>query len=383
MKKLLVIAGLLFLGNVIHAQITLSSTSYPASLLGTDNLKKTVYNSPFPSFAPMSGTLCDMTSLVDTTPVYSLYHVPGMSIYDFADSINYSFLLSSYHGNLQLIKSTSSLAEYGIEIFPSAYSLTALTAGPFDSAFIQSQICPFSFPHERIYFPATIGSSWSSAWHSDVTFEVSVSLYSLNHAPGIIRHYTFESNIAIGWGMMRVNDAAGIPSQYLDVLQVTTVTQTVDSYFLAGAPMPPIVLVALSLTQGKTDTTYTQNFYREREVTPLASVAFKDAAFTQPYKATTHVQRLWPAGVNEVAAEPVGSFPNPLRGSILTLHLPSNGDWSYQLINLSGSVLQSGNINGIQQNGTLEINETTSPGVYYLRMSDGNRVYSQQIIISQ
>jgi hypothetical protein len=86
--------------------------------------------------------------------------------------------------------------------------------------------------------------------------------------------------------------------------------------------MPAPILGLFMLTQGHKDTIRQQNYYRVGEVTPLAKVDFRDDAFTQPYKATTHMQRLLPIGVDmPVSAEAINVFPNP-ASHMLSVDIP-------------------------------------------------------------
>jgi hypothetical protein len=383
MNRILLIAGCLLFGSIAQAQITLTQASYPASVLGTDSLKKTIYGSPFPSFSPMSGSLCDMTCLVDTIPVYFAYRLPTVS-YQFADSCNFNLSSYGYSSKLLCSISSSSLAEFATNTSAALYDISTLTAAAYDSLFIPAQTSLFTAPHIRIAFSATLGNTWYSSGHSDLSFEVSVSAYSLHHAPCTARKYTYENCSVIGWGKMRVTDASGIPSDYLDVLQVKTVTQTIDSFFLSGSPMPVTLLSALNFTQGKQDTVYAQNFYREQEVTPLANVVFRDAGYTQPYKATTHIQRLKPVGVPEMKAGNISIYPNPLTERVLTLQLPASpAGWTYELVSLGGAIVQSGNIVPAKNTAQLEVAGAVSAGIYFLQLTDGSNVYAQQLVIAK
>ncbi len=114
------------------AQITLTPASYPASLIGTDSLKVTTYTSPFPSLSPATTATWDMSTVTDTTPVFYACRVPVVT-YQYADSNQYQISTYGYQGNTPCTVTSLGLYEYGIAVKYSAYSLTTITLGPFDT----------------------------------------------------------------------------------------------------------------------------------------------------------------------------------------------------------------------------------------------------------
>ena len=67
-KSILFCAGLL-LAFGGHAQITLISSGYPSSLIGTDTLKVTTAASAFPSLIHATSGSWDLSAVTDSTPV--------------------------------------------------------------------------------------------------------------------------------------------------------------------------------------------------------------------------------------------------------------------------------------------------------------------------
>jgi hypothetical protein len=173
---------------------------------------------------------------------------------------------------------------------------------------------------------------------------------------------------------MRVQDATGAPSQYLSVLQVQTIITHTDSFFLQGVPFTAPLLLLFNVTQGQKDTIYEQNYYRLGEVTPLAQVEFHDAAFTQPYKATTHIQRLQAVGVPNVINEPdVKVYPNPATEGYVFVETTLNGSLSYELINISGQSVAEGVIKPVGgQPHAIQLPSVT-PGIYFIRILNDNK----------
>lgn len=368
-KLLLLIAILLPLHQKAHGQIVLSSASYPASLTGTDSLKTTTSASLFPDFSPAANGLWDMSIVTDSTPVFFRYRVPSLS-YQFADSVWHNIFGFQYQGNVECDITSTNLNQYGVSTPRSAHSISSMTAGPFDSFIVNLQFNAFSSPREILFFPTLISSSWSSSFRSDLQFLLTFLMLGDTLAPGIVRRYTTEKDSVVGWGKMRVTDSAGAPSAYLNVLQVQTMITYTDSFFLKGAPFSNTMLTFFSVTQGQRDTVYEQNYYRLQEVTPLARVEFRDAGYTQPYKATTHVQRLSNVGVAVTDRQAgIKLYPNPANSRVINLAMPPiSGEWQYRLLEISGKCMMKGSINPGSTQVNLQLPATLAGGIYYLEL---------------
>lgn len=387
MRSAILALGLCILAFInARAQITLTSGSYPAAFIGTDTLRQTTYNSLFPPLAPTADGIWDMTVVTDTTPYTFNYRVPGAP-YPFADS-NYYYLGSwRYQGNVQYSLSSVGYLEPATNIRRSEYSLTTLTLGVLDSIFIPTQNMAYSSPDIKIAFPASYDSRWTSNYRSDFNFELSVSSYSLSHAPGILRTYTGEHDTVVGWGKMRVTNLSGLPSGYFDVLQVQTTRTTIDSFFLNGAPMSGIILAVLSLQQGHTDTIYEQNYYREHEVTPLAQIRFRDAGFTQPYSALTHAQRLDTVAVEnavqQLAETRMRVYPNPANQRVIFIDIPDpQSAYTYRLADMNGRIVSTGTLNGKHTGITLPAE--VCQGVYAISVATGQgHIYTTSVTIAR
>jgi hypothetical protein len=216
----------------------------------------------------------------------------------------------------------------------------------------------------------------------DFSFQVSLSLIGLDHAPGVVRSYITEKDSVVGWGKMRVKDASGVPSPYLNVLQVQTTIIKIDSFYINGVPAPLALLSIFNLTQGKTDSTFLHNYYRAQEITPLAEVRFSNGTFTQPRKATTHVQRLFELGVAGVFVNgKVSIFPNPLTGNEIRIdHMPIDGKWEYLLTDITGKQVRDGTLNVTSGSATISLLSKPVSGIYYISLIKDGVLYSSKAI---
>jgi hypothetical protein len=269
--------------------------------------------------------------------------------------------------------------EYGIDIQSANFPL--LTSP--DTFFILTQSDTYSSPRIKIKFPAFANSSWQSLYKSDFNYEISYAPL-LSHAPGVVRTYYIEKDTVVGWGKVRVRDAAGNPSGHMDVLQVQTTIMTVDSFFLNGSstdPILPTLLATLNLQQAEKDTIYQLNFYRAGEVTPLVQVKFKDAAFIQIAGATYHRQRLAdPAAAGIAGEQEIKIYPNPLCGNKLLIQLPSfPGEWTYVLTGMDGRSVAAGSISVHGATGKIVL-PSISRGQYNLALVNNDKVISIQTV---
>ena len=377
-KGIFIVLFICFALAQVDAQITLTQASYPGSVIGTDTLVRTTWNSSLPSLAPAVDGTWDMSAVTDSTPLFYAYRVPSTS-YQFADSNNYSFVTFTYQGNVQSSIVSAALFEYGININEAAFPLTTAP----DSVFIPNQTPLYSAPRTVIQFPATVNSSWTSSYRSNFDYDITY-LPALIHSPCVIRTYYSEQDTVVGWGKMRIKDATGSPSEYMSVLQVQSAITTIDTFLLNGVPASAALLTALGVSQGQKDTTYQMSFYRVGEVTPLAKIDFRDAAFTQTIGATYHRQRLpnTSAVTKVIGLDDITIYPNPVSDRVIAVEVPiSSAAWSYELLGIDGRAVISGKLPMNCTHAQIDLPPTIQPGVYYLRLNNGQQISTRSIEI--
>lgn len=363
---------LLLVSACARGQITLSEVNYPtAVIICRDSIMLTSTGSSFPPLAPVSGGVWDFTTLSDSPTIVFDYRVPGTS-YEFADSNQYSFLGASYRGTVQSYLLTTGILQYQVNVDSANCNIGGLTISAFDSLFIPNQSVSYSSPHISVGLPATIGSSWVSQYSYDFRFKLSTSVFSYNHAPGVVRSYIKERSDVVGWGQARINNAAGVPSVYFDVLQIQTTTIKQDSFFLNAAPLSGTLLTLFGLYQGHIDTTYVQSYLRQGEITPLISIEASDSAYAHPIRARKHVGRLYPFvdGIENVTGTTSFVFPNPVTNKELTITTP-DGDYNYTLSDVVGRVQASGVVTVKNKTGKIVLPGNIINGCYYLSVAGG------------
>ena len=369
MRFLAILFFLAVLPGFCQCQVVLNAVDYPTGLTGTDTLRVTTAASLFPPFLTSTPGTWDMTLVTDSMTLFYASHVISSPSFGTEGEVRIGSYTTSAKHNFALNSSEISLISE--ETNYSSIDLFPVTAGGSDTFYILGQTALYSSPIREMAFPASSLSAWSSAGYVDIAFELSVATFFYLHEPGYMRTHIQRSDVVTNWGKMRVRDMSGAPSPYIDVLRVQTTTITTDSAFLSGGPMPAHIQLLLGITQGKSDTVYTHSYYRKGEVTPLASVEFTDETFSHAIRAKTHVQRLTTAVEVAEQQHAVSLYPNP-AARIVHLEDPLAAFCNYCITDLSGRVLQSGNLANHVRNHNIPLDSKLANGFYCMRLTDSS-----------
>ncbi|HRO41531.1 MAG TPA: T9SS type A sorting domain-containing protein [Flavipsychrobacter sp.] len=365
------------------AQITLNQQSFSATYVGIDSMKLLMAGQTYPTIAPTTNGNWDFSSLnytnafsTITRSAFSNSAFPGGTqathmYYAFSGSLGYDF------GMVDGI-SAANYSLQGERILRQAIPLGSLTGGTTDSLLFPEQNVIYSSPRKVLSFPATNGSTWGGSYNFTTDLNLTVVLYGLNSAPGQRKTYLSYRDTVIGWGKVKVKDFSGNASGSMNVLMVKHMEKQVDSFFLNGAPAPPQLLSAFSLTQGLATEVNEVSFYRAGEITPLVRVSYFDTTFTQAQisEIEVHTNRLAnPASISDVTKYgKIALYPNPLTGNQLTISLDDKAvrTLQYDVMNINGQIIAKGNVSMNSGKGYVGMNEAKSTGIYYVRLySDG------------
>jgi hypothetical protein len=323
----------------------------------------------------LSGGEVDFSSLIDSFAIFYKNRVSIVS-FQYGDSSVDNINGYGFSSNVVTNILSNGIRAYAAYANDQRYSLISLTAVSSDSLIIPTQASTYTGDNWELYFPLVVGYSWENVYHSDINFLLSLSLASYDHAPAIRRRYIDESNDVIGWGSIRVTDIYGNLSPYFNILQVKTRIISTDSIFIDDLPAPSISLTALSLVQGKKDTTFEYNYYRKGEVTPLVKIEFKDAAYTQPYRGTTHVQRIFTNAVPATETPAFSLYPNPVSDGLIHVRIPAQaGEWTYQLTGVDGRIVVTGKQVVNSNYASIPVSSVPS-GMYLLKIEAGTYTYN-------
>lgn len=364
------------------AQITLDSADYSLIIPTTDTLRVTAYNATFPTFPMAPNSTWDLSFLIDSPIIIPIHRIPYVG-HDFADSTNLAFLgyslphkqgINITHDAITI--ATSQLHDTSIDL-----SLRTINFG--DSIHIPDQVYAYPSTKLLLKLPATYLTAFQDTSDLIIQFDLTIGFYAYVDEPCYIKHTTITENQVTGWGNMRVKELSTLPSPYLAVLQIASTKVTTDSFFLNGIPMPGSLLTLLGIYQGKTDTQFLHYYYRIGELTPLAEVYFNDAAYTQPYKAYTHTQRLVRVGVANIATAAIQSvYPNPITGNHLYLSTADATPVSATITGIAGNVVQQRILIPQNKTAALSLPEHMAPGPYLLTLVSAGKT-TTTIIIKQ
>ena len=363
-----------------YAQITLTSASFPTTIVGYDSLKQTIATSSLPILTPTIDGVWDMSVVIDSTPNIIVRHAPDAT-HQFADSDFYSLGGYTYLGYLQSGVTSVGMQQFGVLIPKKIFDLYPATGGSHDSLYIDSQNVTFNIPVTKLSFPTGFGSSWQTISYSDMFFHTTYQAYPMMYSAGKLRKYINEIDTVIGWGKMRVLDENGLASSFFDVLQIQSTTIVTDSVLMDTPLYNGVVLGIMHLLQGQQKTTFQQYFYRAGTIIPLAKINFTDANFTSPINAITHVQVNMNL-VPEVKMNTKGIkiYPNPVYYPAFTIELPNIGMWNFELISIDGKVIKNEAVFIKNLHWQYVLPKEITDGVYFLKCIDNNNsIYQNQI----
>lgn len=270
---------------------------------------------------------------------------------------------------------SSGVFDKGIYVDRQAYSLGAFSGNNLDSIVFPLQGYIYPTARKIMQFPATCQTSWSSQNRRWVDFNLTVTAFGLNGTPGRQVFTTFRTDSIVGWGKMSVYADNGPSIQY-DVLIDKIDQYAVDSFYLAGAPAPAVLLTAFGISQGQqTGINKRYVVFREGHSTPLAVFQYGSNNYTNPeaiYFDTENLTTITSVDNPDEQAFAVLLFPNPSSSGQLNVqfngHFPAIDN--YRVLDLQGRVVQSGKVDISRGFLQLQLGKQIPNGQYLLQLAD-------------
>ncbi|RYZ25334.1 MAG: hypothetical protein EOP49_44760, partial [Sphingobacteriales bacterium] len=373
MKKTLTLLGLgLLTATAVQAQITINQSSFAGWSAGTDSVRYLTNLTALPALPQGPNQTWDLSSINFSAPNAALDYNAGTNAAFPGASFSSELFFSIGAGidltsNIWWNNAATSLQQPGETMIRQAYGLGAVTMTNTDSLVFPNQINLYSTPRTVLQYPATFGTNWATNYVSETDFQLTVAAFGLNQAPGSRISYNQEVDTVIGWGKMRLKNAAGTISGYMDVIQVKTHVNSIDSFYINGSPAPATMLSAFGLTQGMETDYFSVAYYRVGEITPLLEVYYNNSNYTSPSSVMAHMLRhATPNAILDVNIDAaISTFPNPVTTGMFQVTLPeSTGSWTYELLNTLGQVTASGSL---EVNGKQAVVATggAASGTYY------------------
>jgi len=363
--------------------ITAANAKSHTPLIGTDYLVKVdVGASSFPSFAAGTNVLWNLSALVYDNSVHPVVtrFLPDFP-YNYADSEHHDFGNLHYYSKGQTLYVTQGLISSAEGIDSQALRITKSGLAPDnneDTIIFRAEASLYNSSYKKLPFPLVYGTAWNSDFTYSQDYTLTDTARHYKNSPGKVIIHKTESDKAQGWGLMKIKEPSGTTSSYAEVVQVKTITYERDSFTFGATTMPDTLLTLLGLPQGNEIRTYSLNFYRVGRITPLLKLNYADSNLTTLVSAYVDTLNYVPDSVRpaSVAFTSIGKditvYPNPVANHTVNIDVPQaiNGNWSYDVIGISGQVLATGNlqISGGQTHTQVVLPAAVAPGSYYLHI---------------
>lgn len=386
MRRLTTLAAIIALPTILHAQITINQGNYSSWQPVTDSLR---------SVTGLSGLITGSNKDWDfTTASYgssNIYVSRGagtnaqMPNANYYTNIFYQFGLGlTIDSKTWDANSATGIVNYGEQITQrQGISLGTVTQTPTDSLVFPVQTVLYSQPQRLLQFPAAFGTTWVSDFNYQTNFILDIPNYGFLQAPGYRKTYVTHTDSVSGWGRINVKRQDGSNSGWINVLQVKTTIQYIDSFYANGAPIPDLLLNSANLEQGGELYVYRVSYFRPGEVTPLLQVDYSDASWTTVSGALLHNQRLFASSLPSVSIDQVSLFPNPVTNRTVYVTTPAATRYlGYSLVNSLGQQVQNGQLtNTTSGTASILLGENVTPGIYFVQFKDGNQILGTKAIL--
>lgn len=375
----------LFVFQHASAQIVLNGSSYyPSSIIGHTDTLSDILLSTVPPQTKGANQLWDMSGVTYTTDsTVSYLTVPTGSSF----AANYVIATSNLIGQYTVpcksamgIDGSIGLIQYGDIINGQTTSMSFMTGNVNDTLYIPAQDAVFSKPLRNIVFPGTYLSNWSDTVNQVIHGMVTIPNLGWHMSPVEFHSTYYVHDTVSGWGKMKLKNSAGI-TVFMNVLQVKSSIMRIDSAFINGTLITVLEKDYSQLPRAWYTQYYGYKYYAMDNVTPLADIQH-DFFYTIIMHATMQ-RKGTPDAVGQLTNdmnEPI-AYPNPAYGGVFYIKPCSNaGKWVYNLSDVSGKIVLSGNIPMNTGLYKVEPSQPLAPGIYYLQLSnDSGKINIQEV----
>ncbi|WP_421753328.1 T9SS type A sorting domain-containing protein [Croceimicrobium sp.] len=382
MKKLLFSAftALAFGSSLQSQSIDISNFYVPP--VGADIYHRAMVSS-VSTANPGSNQTWDYSNLIPTTIDSLVYFDAKDSINGYPDVYNYRYqeLESPSGGAIDGYEfyNLNASGFYVAAFYVDAYSenLAVFTGGANDALVIPQQRQIFQDSLHIVRFPVNAQSSWSDANNRIVNFNLTVSGFGLNQAPGYFKNTDQQTRTVVGEGQIIIPDEMGNVLAPVDVYMIDVLLTSTDSIFLGGLPAPPALMNAFGLTQGASSTQHFVVFYAKNgSGYPIVSYNLDGlnnivGFFYRPYVARNALG----IGLEENLTAKIQVYPNPIQsGETLSIALENENDLGQiEILSLNGQLLSQINRSEIATSGKqINILPPAHPGLYLVQIKNQN-----------
>lgn len=207
-------------------------------------------------------------------------------------------------------------------------------------------------------FPLNLGDTWSHTYEVWVPMEITIEQIGWYDAVLSLKQDIIQNDSVVGWG-----DLTLPTGQTADVLMVRHHSMRIDSTYLDGQPMDPILANQLGFQMGVSSEIDRWAFY-----TPGLNYAFYEYTEVDGNQSTPVFYRT--ANISTLeneAATAVLVYPNPAHEKLQIMSDQAN---DVQLVNMNGSVVRSANKEEWNGNVMVFTVDDLPSGNYFVRMGE-------------
>ena len=377
MKKILLFCIVFITFGYINAQITLERSDYTAEVDSSYQAFSIDANSwTIPTEGP--NQVWDYTSLVllDSLTItlnhnQDLFHFPNANIEDFymdpqlVGPVTVEFGRTDYS-----ILNDDAFGKIGIKYDSLYIDLQSVTGSPGDALnYLTSYGYYPNDPGYFAWFPMNAGDVRSSNYIVNNEFLMTVAIFGIDNVPCLNKVTGTSDHEVVGWGSLALIDPTSLNTVSLDVLLMKTTVIEKDSFFLSGAPMPPLILNVFGLSQGQTQTFIEYNFLAKGYPAAVLSGCCDRYQILANLDITSSVE--------EVTDNPISLkyYPNPATDQLrLEFEKPTNEAWIFALYNSFGQKVFEHVVT--QPKGTvseyIKFNQQYHAGMYFFVLQNGD-----------
>lgn len=312
----------------------------------------------------------------------------GSTFYDatddefYTDAINYTEALYELNGNFIESKDfytfdAQGYARIGRRITEAKYSTVLVTGGAEDSLKIVGGNFPFEERQDYIQFPLEYENTWTQSFNISTNYELTIANYGLIDAPGTYTQYRTQTRTVVGSGKLTMPNKDGEVIT-IDALLIRTDISTIDSVLLNGQPAPILLMAFFGLKQGATNSFVTYAYYAPGYGESVAYYDMEGGYIS--YIAISEI-------TSSVEAEELNTlnvYPNPVKiGSSFTIENSKNNISSISIVDQTGKVVYSIEVNIFNNHLNVEIPNILSTGVYLIQSNNrqGKLVSTSKLIV--
>lgn len=262
----------------------------------------------------------------------------------------------------------------------------ALTGGPNDTITFLSTVSVYEEPNYYVKFPLHYEDNWNAEFNIIGNYLMTVQAFGLDHVPASSTYNYVKTNTVVGHGTLILPHPDGTGTVTLEALLLKTTTVRTDSFFLVGQPAPAIMLNALGLVQGNTETYSEYTFFAKGLIRSALSMDTDNGQVTNITLADDIKNIV--SSTTQVADILIDAkvFPNPTSGDFQVAFEKSDAlPWVLELYNSFGQMVFHQNIEGASGKTVAGVSlpPATPAGLdhFVIRNADGLVVANGSLIV--